>query len=781
MATRYPIDILLHLRQSPLCVKPSTLPPPEDWMGPPPETFRNAQGTGGVKTGTERTRNDTSLLDGTSRRPGVDRHASRNSANPDDIVLGPPRTTFTSATLLRGSKPFDNDKTDRFAQLRRNGEGDAPERNNKDRDGRKDFRRRENADQDSDGWSTVKPRKSFGHEGAERFHGRMGERPEKLAPERRLRDGHGDDSEDKKPRRNNFGEFGRDRDADESEKPRRNGLPRNKTDQPPWSRGNNADAEPPSARERFDRGKSWRDRDEGDKPKDRNYDRRWDRDHRQEREPEWLDEPAEESAQGHTEADLKKFMESMKASKGGTARADAPTATLSNLDTNRGNVLEAEKSKIKSAPAMEMGPDKFFANFSSPPPGTDRVNHLEAARDNGAPAKPKTGSRFQNFFSAQGGQERQTEPPTPSAGPPASGPALMNPLLAFVGAAASSSSHPQPHPQPQHAGSSDIEEKAAFESLIQKLHKQKPFTNTPPSGGFPAPQQAHEAKGSVSSPGPFQDSLGCSLPPQQPYEIHAPKPQQVPQLPPQLPPMRPDQQMLHELIGQRHPSLSNQGGRDQIPSRNSKEEFLMTLMQSARNPPEVTRPEQYIRMPQPSRPAQIPQTPDRDGYPRDRGSAQHQGRPQGLPAFFDEAQLIHEHEQRRHQQQQQQQQQPPQPTQILQRQVPPGLDQVHPNWMQGNQHLPHVPGGPGGRPMIPPPGLAGSRNGPMPGNFPPNFPPGIAGAFPPEGFRGPPAPPGFYGGPPPGLFPPGFQPTPEQIPYGGFDGRGMPPGGAFRR
>ncbi|KAK8079784.1 hypothetical protein PG997_007602 [Apiospora hydei] len=715
MATRYPIDILFHLRQSPLCVKPSTLPPPEEWMGPPPETFRNAQATGGVKTGTERTRNDTSLLDGTNRRPGVDRHASRNSANPDDIVLGPPRTTFNSATLLRGTKPFDNDKADRFAQLRRNGEGDAPERSNKDRDGRKDFRRRENADQDSDGWSTVKPRKSFGHEGAERFHGRMGERPEKLAPERRLRDGHGDESEDKKPRRNNFGESGRDRDADESEKPRRNGLPRNKTDQPAWVRGNNADAEPPSARERFDRGKSWRDRDEGDKPKDRNYERRWERDHRQEREPEWLDEPAEESAQGHTEADLKKFMESMKASKGGAARADAPAA-ISNLDNTRGNVFEAEKSKIKSAPAVEMGPDKFFANFSSPPPGTDRVNHLEAVRDSGAQAKPKTGSRFQNFFSAQGGQERQTEPPTPSAGPPASDPVMMNPLLAFASGATSSSGQP-PHQQHQHTGSSDVEEKAAFESLIQKLHKQKPFTNTPPSGGFPAPQQTHEGKGSVSSPGPFQDSLGRGLPPQQPHEIHAPRPQQAPQLLPQLP--------LCDLI-----------------SRCS-----MNLLVN------------YIRMPQPSRPAQIPQTPDRDDYPRDRGSAQHQGRPQGLPAFFDEAQLIHEHEQRRHQQQQQQ---PPQPTQILQRQVPPGLDQVHPNWIQGNQHIPHP-----------------ERTDAW--QLPAEFPSRHCWCFPPEGFRGPPAPPGFYGGPPPGLFPPGFQGAPEQIPYGGFDGRGMPPGGAFRR
>lgn len=33
MAERYSAEFLLHLRQSPLCVKPPNLPPPEEWMG----------------------------------------------------------------------------------------------------------------------------------------------------------------------------------------------------------------------------------------------------------------------------------------------------------------------------------------------------------------------------------------------------------------------------------------------------------------------------------------------------------------------------------------------------------------------------------------------------------------------------------------------------------------------------------------------------------------------------------------------------------------------------
>ncbi|CAJ2503785.1 Uu.00g111790.m01.CDS01 [Anthostomella pinea] len=52
-----------------------------------------------------------------------------------------------------------------------------------DRDGRNNFRCRGEGGEDSDGWSIVKPRKSFGHEGAERFSGRMGDRPDRFGRE----------------------------------------------------------------------------------------------------------------------------------------------------------------------------------------------------------------------------------------------------------------------------------------------------------------------------------------------------------------------------------------------------------------------------------------------------------------------------------------------------------------------------------------------------------------------------------------------------------------------
>ncbi|KAI2606882.1 uncharacterized protein GGS25DRAFT_493635 [Hypoxylon fragiforme] len=785
MAIRYTAEALVYLRESPLCIKPSTLPPAEEWMGPPPETFRNNQGN---KPGTERSKsNDNPLLEQTNRRTGVDRHVSRNSGNPEDIILGPPRMTFSSATLSRGNKPFDNDKgpketdsRDRFAFRSRNGDTDNSERprdrdrdRERDRDTRTTFRRRGDADQDSDGWSTVKPRKSFGHEGAERFHGRMGDRPERFGGERRVRDP--DDRENGERPRRTFGEFAKEKEGEEGEKPRRNGgTNRHRADQP-WLRENNDASSAP--RERFDRARSWRERDEQhqaevhqERPRERGFERRWDRDRdqRQERDPEWYAEPAEEQPQARTQEDFKKFMDSMKAGKN-PVKAE-PTPKSSAEASAPPEKVEIEKTKAKSTPAIEIGPDKFFAAFAQSTSIEGAGNAGEPSKENAVPVmKPKSGSRFQTFFSSQEESRRQVENPVPVVSAPP--PPEMNPLLAMAGAQSGS--------QPQ--SQNDVAEKVAFQALLQKLQKQT-LQTPPPTSGFSEPPPNHAA----ASPGPFQpyiqerrdEPLARGLPPNLPpnHDAHTPRPQ----LNPQFAGMRTEQQMLHEIISQRHVGQNQPAMRsEQPPSRNSSSnaEFLMTLMQSARPAPEVQRNEQLtMRMPQPSRPAQILPTPDRDlDYQHERNTPLHQvGRGANLPSYFDEPPMHHREQDNR----------PQQPTQILQRQVPPGLDQMHPAaWMQNNgQQLP-----PPQRPMIPPPGLAGNpRNGPLPG-FPPNFP---MGAFPPEGIAAPPRnmapPPGFFGGPPPpppGFIPPGmggFQ-GPENVGFG-FDHRGMPPPpGAFRR
>ncbi|KAH8202553.1 hypothetical protein TruAng_003264 [Truncatella angustata] len=689
----------------------------------------------------------------------------------DGIILGPPRTTFSSSTLTRGAKPFDNDKT--FGSYRRNGEGENDrERGDRAGDGRTGFRRRADGDQDSDGWTAVKPRKSFGTEGAERFNGRMGvDRNERFNGERRARDNQDDTTE--RPKRSNFGEFAREKEDDDAERPRRNGLPRTRTDQSTWNRGNNDDSEQPAppARERFDRAKSWRERaaPPEDQPRDdRRRDRnvgRWDRDQRQERDPEWFEEPAEEKTQAHSIQDLQKFMEAMK--KGGPLAEPGPVAGINTAA--RDSVFETEAAKVKSAPAVEMGPDQFFAKYA-PTPGADTEHPLELPKEAPAP-KPKGGSRFGSFFASQ--QGRQTEPSTPAAAaPPTQEP---NPLLFFGGAGA-----------PIHAAQSipsgnlgGTDDRAAFENILLKLKKQHITSDSPPSGGFPIPSsQERNPQSSIASPGPYPP-FGLEQregPPSRgplPQESYGHRQQPSNYLP--QGPMGAEAQ-LHHLIAQRQPLASQVPGRDQTQARNNAE-FLISLMQSSRNVPEPQRAEQPpLRMPQPSRPAQIPQTPDREpDFVRERGGPHQQGRPQGPPGFFEEPQIRHEQDNRRQQ-----------PTQILQRPGPVGLDQLQPNWLQGGGQ--QGPPGPG-RPMIPPPGLAGNpRNVPIPGMFPPGFPP--MGAFPPDAMRNMAPPPGLFGGPggppPHGFIPPpgmgGFPGGPEALAFG-FDGRGMPPPGAanFRR
>ncbi|KAI0520911.1 hypothetical protein F5B22DRAFT_635105 [Xylaria bambusicola] len=779
MAIRYTPEELILLQDSPLCVKPTNLPPAEEWMGPPPDNFRNSQGS---KTGPERTRhNESALLEQTNRRAGLDRHASRNSANNDEIILGPPRTMFNSATLSRGTKPFDGDKIakegdtrERFPFRPRNGESDTNERfRDRDRDNRSNLRRRGDGDQDSDGWNTVKSRKSFGNEGAERFHGRIGEKPDRFGGDRRPREGEDRDNITERPRRN-FGEFTREKEGDDNDKLRKNGLNRNRADNP-WNRESNEAQQP---RERFDRSKSWRDRTDDqpdsqhERPRERQYGR-WDRDRdpRQEREPEWLDEPADEPPQAHTQEEFKRFMESMKAKT--TSKAE-PTPTLAQDVLKPQEEADSDTAKLKPMKAshsLELGNDKFFAAFGQKT--TLEVSSSDIINENASPApKPKSGSRFQNFFSSQEQARLQPEPPAAASSVPP--PVEVNPLLALAGS-------PKVGAQP------DAAEKVAFQALLQKLQKQTRQASTPPSGGFePPPSHDFGPKNVMASPGSFQqfgqdhreEPMARGLPLGQ--EIHPPQPHQNPQ----FMGLRPEQQMLHDLIGQRHPVQILGNRAEQPPSRNSNpnSEFLVSLMQGGRNIPEPQRNEQPVmRMPQPSRPAHIPPTPDREqDLQHERGSSQHQTnvRPAGPPSFFEEPPMHRQEREAR-----------PQPTHILQRpgQGPPGLDQIPPmNWMhpgaQSGQQLPNP-----GRPMIPPPGLPGSqRPGPLPGNFP-SFPMGFP---PPEGMAGPPRnmapPPGFFAGPPgfmqhPGMG--GFQQGPDSLQFG-FDGRGMPPpgaGGPYRR
>lgn len=678
----------------------------------------------------------------------------------------------------------DSDRQDRAERFnfrsRANDSDTATPDRYRDRDGRNNFRRRGDQDQDSEGWSTVKPRKSFGTEGAERFHGRMGAAGERFGgrDDRRTRDR--DDREGGDRRSRNADSH---KDDEDIETPRRNGLGRGKSE--PWYRddrndGGHGDA-PISQRERIDKAKSWRERDpaaietrRNERNNDRNYGR-WDRDRdqRAEREPEWFDsEPVEEKTTGHTEEDFKKFMETMKAKQGGAPKAEEKPAAQekSVLD----GPLEPDL-KIASAPAIDPGPDKFFSAFG------DATTPAAESKDS---IRAKGASRFMTFLNKQDDSRSRTEPPTPAAAAHTGGPT-------------------------QAAPAQNEAEKEAFALLIQKLQVSRGASQ----GGGPPPQSLaglfdrNPPPPPESQPQPQPKSVVGSPEPYQQYGDHREDPRlRAPPLPQhpmhnmisprqmgplaQPPPSRPEQ-ALQDLLAQRHniPNQNNGRASQNSTHNNSNTDFLMRLMQGHRDVPEPPRSELLVRMPQPTKQVSLANIPDREqDYQRERRDSQRQQqqiqqqqmRLQGVPPGFMDDQFHSPELDSR----------PGQPTTILQRPPPPGLDHhgLHHFQMGGGGVSQQIPPQ---RPMIPPPGLVnGPRNvnPPMPGmyqNFPPQGPGPVFGAppppGPPEGLGGPPLGPMQRGiGPPPGFFggqiPSGFIPPMGPAGFQGPDGPGGFPG-----
>lgn len=708
---------------------------------------------------------------------------------------------FASA---RGNKALENDSVSKEADAQgrfnlrgRNGDSDL----DRLRNGRGNpLQRRGDGEQDTEGWSTVKPRKSFGHEGAERFHGKMGGNYRDERRPVRDRD-NGDATRDRATR--TFDGSARDKEADETDGRARNGPGRGKLDL--WYRNDN-EAPTPEKRERGDKMRSWRDRDPHPEPSEdrsnaRTQDRRWgrDRDQRVEREPEWLDEPNEGQREAHTQQDFQKWMEQMKKAKSNPSGAAAAKTATNEIAVDgaaeaAAAFIEAEKPLVQSAPAVELGPDKFFMAFG--PPSANTVDVATPGEQKDPSGKSKAAgksSRFTSFFAQPQEDIRgRTEPPTPIAGP------LLN-LLAGPNPNAPPQHQAQPQIQPQiqhHQAAPPEEERQAFQQLLAKLQKQSMSATPPAMSPFAAPGQPQPGNpikaGAITSPEPFQQygvgvGEGLGRPPSQHVqEILAPRPQ---------PQARPEQ-LLQDLVGHHQRTSSQGSGRPEgVARNNSNTEFLMNLMRAG---PDAQRPDQHMmRMPQPQKqqqvPTHLPQLNEREpDFARDNRSGHpRQMRPQPPPGFpMDDS--FHNHEQDAHQRP------PNQPTQILQRPPPPpGLDQMPPNWMPGGAQMPPPPPGPQQQrgPMMPPPGLAGGpggpgRNVPMPHMFPPNFPPGampppeVMGGMPPRNM--PPPPPGFFNGPPHGFIPPGLAgfngppvPGPDAHVYAGgpFEGRGMPPPG----
>lgn len=752
------------------------------------------------------------------------------------------------------------DSKDRFSFRNNRVDGDE-ERQREGRNNNTRPTRRENED-DSEGWSKVKPRKSFGAEGVERFNGRMGVQRE----ERKFNK---DRETDNRPR--TFESFSRDvrdaRDNDDTDRDRenkdsrlpRNGIGRGRNEMTWREREAHKEREnepPNTARDRnsngdkyVERNRGWRekDKDEGDRerrPQRNEYsDRngggaRWARDQPEEKKPEWMDEPKEERSQApRTAEEFQKWKEQMHKDKG-TGNLLTP-ADDGSLTANAGASffgLEKEKTAVETPLAMDSGPDKFFGNWGAKDEGGPDLD--SDSRPEGLTKAKSTGksSRFTSFFNPiEEPQRRVTEPVPPMPPAPPSG------LAAFFSQNVQPPPTGNPHMplHPPSVGPADPNEKEAFQNLLSMFKKTGPSGTTPqPSITLqpkpPAPEK--QAPNPLTSPEPYSQYRQERPEDARPgiRQQHSVQDMMVQrQLAGSQASLR-QEQMLQEMIAQRQSSNSQSSSRaDQAANRNNTD-FLMNLIQNTRLNPDQQRgdQQQYMRQqPKITERQMQQQLLEREhiDMARERGlredaeqrleiarerdmrdrleqraiqqaQQQQQHRRQGPPPGFYEPDPSTF--QRPHPQDRQQSAGPPlQPTQILQRPAPPGLD---PSWdgrpphqhqssqpppqQQGQQHRMNIP--------PPPPGLQSGGVGPRNIQPPPQqmFPPGFpVSSFPPEGMPGPGQglprgmmgpPPGFYAGPghqgppPPGFMPPpppgmngGFPPGPEAM--FGYDGRGM--------
>lgn len=577
-------------------------------------------------------------------------------------------------------------------------------------------------------------------------------------------------------------------------------------------------------RERIEKVKSWRSDDKagnarGDRgergrgePSHRNnerHDRRWDtreREQRPERAPEWMDEPVQEQNVAHTHEDFMAWKERTKRAKNGAATAAELPTDRTDGRPDLPSFFTADPPAVQSAPATEQKPDAFFAMYSSIAATPQGDNGSEATSTAGK------GSKFFPLFAQPAPQPAPQPTGTPVYGGITAHLTSNAGLLNGRGAVESSQAK-DPH----------------FASLMTKLKNSRvQGTPTPPNANAlsqppPPPSlsnqspvvtneairnltQATDQQANLSSPDPsLPFGLGRpeeprlrSVPPQRP-EIMAPRPMQ----PPSQPPTVRNDQLIQEMVAQRHNAQSQGSGRPNLAAEHQSASLMQILQQQGQRSMETA-----IRLPpqnqrQPSMHFEPEPNPV---FMRDHGLIQQRQMPP--PAGFDNQFRRSEGDSRMMQQQHQQQQQPPPHPHILQRQqmVPPGLEHgpLLPQQMWPGQQPPL---GQRQGPMIPqpqmqpgaraPPGLPfgpgpAMGNGLLMNGLLPNMlqsgdnMPGPPRGMPPPGF--------FAGGPPP--HGPNFMPPPGMgVPFPGpdafyqpgpapYDGRGgmPPPGGApFRR
>lgn len=339
---------------------------------------------------------------------------------PEDIVLGPPKTAFASASGARNNSKASNTPqrssftshddpagkddrttlTDRYSK-----DGQRIERDGEKRDSRSGAaQNRRSVKDDSDLWSTVRQQRNSGHDDHERTHQKNGDREYD-----RDREG----GREHRAQRG-FESHRRDADADTDggHASRRSGPAKGRNENS-WNRdevrnqdGGVEDSENAKPRD-------WRDKE---RKGARGPERDWNRGGKVELEPEWMDEPEPEiKEQKRTQEDFERWKERMKASNGATQ--DTPLLPAeqrpSHDRTVSGAGIGAAKAKVETPLIVDSSLDGFFGLWDKPKKGEElhgstAGNGLKPNVANTA-AKVSKPSKFTGFFAPKADPEPPKE------------------------------------------------------------------------------------------------------------------------------------------------------------------------------------------------------------------------------------------------------------------------------------------------------------------------------------------------------------------------------------
>ena len=644
---------------------------------------------------------------------------------PEDIVLGPPKTAFASAsgrnptrsnTAAQDAEGVANERSHHREKYTRDGQRHERD-DNQNRDTRpgQNHNRRSIKD-DAEMWSSARQPRTGGIDERDKSSKRNDENGyarDKGGGERPLR---------------GFDKLRRDGNQDANgEYTERRSMPSRARDALSWGRdaekfdGDGENSE--RTRPRGTRG--------GEKVRHRDHDRGWDRAPQQDEDPLWMDEPEpkEEKRNGPTQADFEEFRAKMKAGKKDKRQTDAPTQEPASTQDRTTSGAAQGGGKTKAKGRLDLG-DLDDALFYNPLLGQAKKENktlsssAEESQQNllNAAAKMAKPSKFSSFFNVDTGPKQQ---------------ATLN-------------------PPPENASSED---KAGFQRILNLLGQQQQ-------------QQQQQPPSSSGEKTPHRSSLSSMFPEMQqspPMQSPSSRQQDDTRSPPPNIRKAKDSEYLLNLM--RQPQKSGPGDpRMNAGSRHDLDEGpgISPFAQFAMSPPQETSHQPLPSAAPP--PGFFDDHPMQEMPPRDKLNPNAGNQRSGPPGLFD----LFNNRQRP----------PPSglPPGLAQR--PPGFDQLPPGFGQA-QAQPQARQGMAPPGFVPPtaPQQQQQRgpNAVASGMFPsrpngPGMPP------PPPGFMNM-----GSGPPPPGFTTMGF--GPDGHPFGGggggrgaFDfGQGFSPPGQQRR